>query len=296
MPDLQNRFHLDMLVLSEPLQAALARGGYDLEMGGIEMLAIMEEEAVAQALRTQMVAGPQCLCTPTWGVTRAQLAHARMRDKQREVVQAALALCAPLRPQHLIAEIGATGLPLDPTSKTSLTTNRDQYAEAAQAFGEGAVDAFLMNGLAGYDDARCAIMGVRKVSTTPIIASVDVDEAGKVSGRDQDIEDVVAVMADVQADVVGIRTDAAPAQAAQIVKRMAGASELPILVQLVTKEPEPRQWQATTENPYWHPDTMMEAAALLRAAGAQFLRAVGAATTSYTGALCAATAGLPTVR
>ncbi|WP_283171441.1 homocysteine S-methyltransferase family protein [Curtanaerobium respiraculi] len=295
MPDIQMRFHRDMLVISEPLNGVLSKAGYDVE-SGLEMLDLLEEEAVEQALRTQMAAGPQCLCTPTFGITRARLAHARMRDRQRDAAQAAIGLCRPFRPQHLIAEVGSTRLPLDAMSKASLVANRDQYAEAVVAFGPENVDAFLFNGLAGAEDVRCALMGARKECATPVIVSVDVDDQGTLLGRSQTIEDVLAVADDLQADAVGIRTKAAPSDAAAIARRMARASGLPILVQLDVGEPAPRRVAPAEGNPYWHPDTMVAAAELLRAAGVQFLRAAGSATPSYTGALSAATAGLPTVR
>ena len=53
MPDIQMRFHRDMLVISEPLNGVLSKAGYDVE-SGLEMLDLLEEEAVEQALRTQM--------------------------------------------------------------------------------------------------------------------------------------------------------------------------------------------------------------------------------------------------
>ena len=53
-----------------------------------------------------------------------------------------------------------------------------------------------------------------------------------------------------------------------------------------------RQQGPTPENPYYSPDMMVPAADALRAAGAQFLRAVGNATPAYTGALAATTLGL----
>ena len=56
-------------------------------------------------------------------------------------------------------------------------------------------------------------------------------------------------------------------------------------------ERKPRQFDATEENPYYRPETMIDAALHLRAAGAQFLRATGNATPAYTGALAAAVMG-----
>ncbi len=295
MPDIQMRFHGDMLVLSGSLRNTLARGGYDVEQG-IEQLDLFEEEAVEQALRMQMAAGPQCLCTPTLAITQAQLAHERMRDRQQEVVNAALALCGRFRPQHLLAQIGPTRLPLDASSAASLVANRDQYAQAVGAFGDGGVDGFFFDGLLSVDDVRCALMGARKMTAAAVMVSVNVDEEGNLEGRRSPVEEMVAVACDLQADVVGVRSGAAPETIAHIVERIADTCDLPILVQLAVLEENRRTPLDASDAPYWHPDAMIAAAGRLRAAGAQFLRAVGEASASYTGALAAATAGLPAVR
>ena len=74
MPDIQLRFHHDMLVLSSPIAAALERQGFEIE-GDIELLLMTEPEEAADAVRMQSVAGAQCLVTPTQGITEARLAR-----------------------------------------------------------------------------------------------------------------------------------------------------------------------------------------------------------------------------
>ena len=69
-----------------------------------------------------------------------------------------------------------------------------------------------------------------------------------------------------------------------------------MLAQLIVREHNPKQGDATPENPYFCPDALVAAATQLRAAGAQFLRAVGAATPAYAGALAAASEGFDVVR
>ena len=45
MPDIQLRFHRDMLVLSSPIAPVLARQGFELD-GDVEYATLMEPEAV----------------------------------------------------------------------------------------------------------------------------------------------------------------------------------------------------------------------------------------------------------
>ena len=137
----------------------------------------------------------------------------------------------------------------------------------------------------------CALMGLAQVGDAPVLASVVVDSDG-VTPRGDTIEDMCALMQEYGASVVGFSTSAAPVVAAKLVRRAASACSLPILVQLDVREVNPRQFEATDQNPYYRPDEMVTAAAHLHAAGAQFVRAIGAATPSYTGAIAATTGGL----
>lgn len=295
MPDIQLRLHHDMLVFSAPLTCSLLRQGVE-DAGELELLDLTEPESVREALRLEHVAGAQCLLTPTAGVTVARLAHLRLEEHAQEVAQAGLDMANYFKPQHVIAEIGATGLPIDPSSKSSLVANRDQYGDAVRAFGEEGVDAFFFNDLEGVDDARCALMGARRVTDLPVFASVCVDECGNLAGRSQGVEEAVAVMAEYGADVVGIRTGADVQSAASVVSRIADACDLPVLVQLDVQPEQSRLPKMYHESPYWSPDVMVDAALALRAAGAQFLRATGNASPSYTGALAAAVMGSASVR
>ena len=80
--------------------------------------------------------------------------------------------------------------------------------------------------------------------------------------------------------------------AGALAKCAEAACDLPILVQLAVAEHKPKQGGPTDANPYYCPDAVVDAAVHLRASGVQFLRATGAATPAYTGALAATTAGL----
>lgn len=294
MPDIQLRFHHDMLVLSAPVDRTLQRQGVgdDVEL---ELLDLTEPESVLEALRLELLAGAQCIVTPTPGITAARLAHLRLEDDAEEIARSGLRMVHSLAPQHVIAEIGATSLPIDPSSKDSLMENRNQYSEAVRAFGEGEIDAFFLNDLESADDVRCALMGARRVTDLPVIASVCADGDGNVAGG-ASLEDAVGVMAEFGADVAGVRTGAGPDRAAALARRMSAACDLPVLVQLDVEPETGRLPKMEHESPYWHPDAMVQAALQLRAAGAQFLRATGSPTPAYTGALAAAVMGRDSLR
>lgn len=295
MPDIALRFHKDMLVLSSPVASVLARQGFDVEHD-LEFANLVEPEAVRDALRLNKVAGAQCLVANTASITPARLAHRGMEDRAAEIVKTGLSVMRDLRPQHVLVEIGPCGLPLDASSKSSLNENRDQYARAARACEGQELDAFFLNGFGSPADLKCALMGVRQISGAPVFASVDVDARGMLADGRHTFEDALAVMVDYEASVAGFATTAPVETATTFARRASGAGQLPVLAQLVVREHNPKQGDATPENPYFCPDVLVGAASQLRGAGVQFLRAAGAATPAYTGALVAASEGFDVVR
>ncbi len=308
MADIHLRFHHDMLVLSAPIDYALARQGVDVQ-GEFEFTSLVEPEMATDALRLEALAGAQCLVTATEGICPARLAHERMEDRAADVASVSLASVRANSPQHILCEIGPCNLPLDPSSKASLKQTMQQYEAAAHAFvGEdggaasggqdASFDALFLNGMRTEADMRCAIEGVRKVYAGPLFASMDADEQGEFDR----ITAQQAVDAMRGADVIGVRSSADLDTLCATVRRMAEFTDAPILVQVCVKAPTAQEKKRASlggsipGNPYPMPDALADAALKLRAAGAQFLRACGEATPAYTGALAVAAMGRDCLR
>ncbi|MGI6105335.1 MAG: homocysteine S-methyltransferase family protein [Raoultibacter sp.] len=290
MPDIELRFHRDMLVLSSPVDASLERQGVDLDMDR-EFINLIEPDAVRDIYRLEEVAGAQILVTNTQGITRARLAHSNMEDRDFEIATASLAILKSLKPQHIFAEIGPCELPLDISSAASLRQTKGQYERAAKVFGSEGYDAFFLNGMTHPVDMQCALMAVRALSDVPVVASMDAD----FHTSEETLIETLALMEEYGANVVGFSSSAPLAKIVQLASLCREKTELPLIVQLKIAKVDPRQQESTEENPYFHADTMIEAATQLRGAGVQFLRAVGAARPSYTASLVAASAGFDVI-
>lgn len=295
MADIALRFFKDMLVVASPVQAALRRQGI-CDARDQALAVLLEPETIEDIYRLETVAGPQCLVTPVADFAPARLAALGMEGDGEKLARAALAIPRAFKPQHLLVEIAPCGLPLDPSSKGSLVENRDQYARAGRLFEGEEFDAFFLNGFTTVDDLKCALMGLRKVSDAPVFASVDVAADGMLASGRGTLAEAVAVMVEFGAAVAGFATPSIPTDAAALataVREALGAqgADLCIMATLVVRDRNDRQQGPTPENPYYVPDTMVAAAAELRAAGVQFLRAAGDATPAYTGVLAAAVAG-----
>ncbi len=291
MPDIALRLNLDMLVLSAPTERRVVGDSSDLD-ADLAYLALMEPETLAEPLRLEQVAGAQCLVPSTEFLTPARLRRCRVEGSAELLAKNVLESTFELEPQHVLAPIGPCGLPLDPESKSSLNENRAEYAAAVRVLDAFDVDALFLDGFASLADLKCALMGTLQITGKPVFCSVDADVEGGLDGGRSTVEEAASLAQDMGAAVFGFSTPAAPLAAAQIARRAAGACDLPLLAQLQVGTVNPRQFEATPENPYYHPDTMVKAAAQLYAAGVQFLRATGAATPAYTGALVATVTGL----
>lgn len=294
MPDIALRFNKDMLVISSPITVSLAGQGVEVERDA-ELLNLIEPEAVRDATRLQSMAGAQCLVANTARLAPARMAHVGLDGRERDVAVAALKIVRSLTPQHVLVEIEPCGLPLDASSKSSLNENRDQYARAARACADEEFDAFFLNGFASPVDLKCALMGLRQVSDAPVFASVRLEGEDLLVGGRFEIEEATAVMDEFEASVAGFSTTAPLDAAVRAARRIADATALPLLAQLDVAKVDVRQGGEKPENPYYCPDTMVAAATRLRNAGVQFLRAQGAATPAYAGALTAATMGFDVI-
>ncbi len=325
MADIQLRFGKDMLVVSSPVEEQLLTQADALpwdedgeeglagltaanvpfvqtttvqpspdaaESGAVELSLLIEPEVFEDAYRLERAVGANCLVAPTAHLTPARLAQVRLQDAAADLARTAIQVIQAHAPEHGLVELNPSGLPLDAASKASLLENRSQYERAARLFNDLPFDAFLLNGFVRIADLRCALMGIRKVSDAPIITCVDVNAQGMLAPLEpasgsrsflvcETLEEALAVMAEYGANAVGFRTDADPSVVTQLVQRGLQSVYLPQMVQLFVRP----------DGPYHTPDDAFDAACALADEGVQFLRATGAATPVFTGALAAAVAG-----
>ncbi len=289
MPDIALRFNRDMLVLSTPLDYQLASQGFD-QPTDREYVALCEPELIEEAYKLERVIQTPCFVTATEGITQARLAHARFEGQSGEMARIAYEIAASFTPQHIIAAVGPSGLPLDPSSAASLKQSRQQYQQAVKCLIEYPFDAVFFSAFSNLTDAQCALMGARAVYDGPLMITVSPSLDGTFpDGRG--LAEAVALCDEYGSDVIGISSAVPPDILEQHVRVMAKATAKSLMVEVVVGRVDKRQFEPTAENPYPTASEIAPVAWRLRAAGAQFLRAAGAATPAYTGALLATVSG-----
>ena len=297
MPDIQMRFHRDMLVLSAPMDYSLEKQGVDLERD-MEYMSMIEPESFSDFYSLERVAGAVCLVARTGELTQARLAHNRLQDRSEELVGIAIEAASALKPQHLICEVASCQLPLDENNATSVKQTLAQYAQLARCISPYNPDAILIQAQRGALDCSLALQAVKEQFSGPVMVCVHLSQEQEALGVFPD----EYLKACSQAQVLGFESGADPAVMCAIAQDLASKTQLPILVQIRVRQAtalEKRQASLgapVPTNPYPLPDSLAQLALDLRARGVQFLRAAGQATSAYTGVLSAVTDKLDCVR
>lgn len=293
MPDIQLRFNLDMLVMSSSFNRVLSEQGFNDDAEQIYAL-LCEPEVFEEAFRTEAMIETPCFVAPTNLITSAHIAYSNFSNCEEDMAKNAFHAAAMHKPQHIFAEIESTGLPLDPESKTSLKQSKEQYSRAVKAVDTCAFDAVYFTHMSNAFDAQCALMGARSVYDGPVMLSYLLDREGNLSSL-HSLAEAVSLADEYGADAIGITIELPINDVISFVETMKESTDKPLIVELVVKEVNQRQFEATEDNPYYIANTMYDAATELHRAGVQFLRAVGNATPSYTSTLSAVSAGLSVV-
>lgn len=289
MPDIALRFNKDMLVLSTPIDYQLKAQGFD-GPGDREYVALCEPDLIEEAYKLESIMETPCFVTATEGITRAHLAFSRFEKQAGEIARIAYEVASEFKPQHIIAAIAPTGLPLDPSMESSVNQSIDQYGQACRELGKYPFDAIFFSGFTNLVDAQCALRGAHENFEGPVFITLVPDEAGNLQ-NEVSLAEAAAECEALGADVIGVHSGADPKSLGEFVRSIKQVTFLPILVDFEIRNSGRRLLEPTPEIPYPTSDALFTAACVLQQEGVQFFRASGSATPAYTGALCAAVLG-----
>lgn len=289
MPDISLRFDKDMLVLSTSIDFELKAQGFT-KPGDREYVGLCEPELIEDVYNLEQVLETPVFVTATEGITRARLAYSRFEHNASDMARIAYETAAPFQPQHLLAAVGPTGLPLDHTSQTSLKQSKQQYQDAVSVLTKHPFDGVYFTGFKNSYDIQCALMGARAVYDGPIFVSL-VPGYDAIMADGRTLGAAVEMCDEYGASVIGISTDAPRELVWSWARIVREHTSRPVMAELVVKRLDASQFEPTDENPYPRADDMVDVALDLAREGVQFLRAAGNATPAYTGALLAAVGG-----
>lgn len=230
MPDVMMRLGRDMLVLDGAMGTMLHRAG--MTPGTCpELLNVTEPQMIAQILEYYRMAGSDCVITNTFGGSAPKLAEHGLADRVEELNRAGVRIAKRHGAPHVLADIGPTGLVMEPLGPATFREVFDAFAEQAKALATEGPDAVFLETFTDIAEARCAVLAIKSVCDLPVFASVTFGLSGRMDLSGTDPETAAVVLEAAGADAVGLNCGLGPEQMLPLAQRMVQATTLPVIVQ-----------------------------------------------------------------
>jgi 5-methyltetrahydrofolate--homocysteine methyltransferase len=281
MPDILRRLGREVLVIDGAMGTMLQRESIGPDQCN-EQLNVTNPEMIAQIHRQYVTAGADCVSTNSFGGTRPKLDLHGLGDQVSLLNREAVRIARSVGAQHVLADIGPTGLVLEPLGTATFDEVFAHFAEQALALAAEEPDAFLLETFTDIAEARCALLAVRSVTRIPVIASVSFGMGGRMELSGTDPETAALILEACGAAAVGMNCGLGPAQMAPLLEQMAAATALPLIIQ--PNAGIPRMEDGRTVFP-GTADEIGEAAARFVDAGASLVGSCCGSSPSFTGSI-----------
>jgi len=281
LPYLEERFGRDVLVIDGAMGTMLQRAEVPPEQSPMQ-LNITAPELIEQIHRYYAIAGADCATTNSFGGTRHKLAAYGHEDQLVELNRAAVRLARAGGSPYVLADMGPTGLVLEPLGTARFETVFSAFAEQAAALALEHPDAFLIETMIDIAEARAAVLAVRSVSNLPVIVTCTFGLSGRMDLSGTTPETAAVILEAAGASAVGMNCGLGPEQMLPLVEKMVSATSLPVIVQ--PNAGLPRLEDGVTVFP-GTPDEMGEYAERFANAGAAFVGSCCGSTPGFTAAI-----------
>jgi len=230
MPDVMNRLGREMLVLDGAMGTMLQRAG--MPPGECpELLNVTAPEMVGQVLDLYKLAGSDCCITNTFGGSAPKLAEYGLADRVEELNRAAVRVARGNGAPHILADMGSTGLVMQPLGPATFDEVFSAFAEQARALAAEMPDAIFIETMTDIAEARCAVLAAKSVTDLPVFASCTFGLNGRMDLSGTDPETAAVILEAAGADAVGLNCGLGPEQMLPLIGRMVAATRLPVIAQ-----------------------------------------------------------------
>lgn len=281
MPDIRMRLGRDLLVLDGAFGTMLHH--HEFIAGQCpEQLNVIAEEIVAGVHHDFMIAGADCITTNSFGGTRVKLAEYGLGDQVEELNRAAVQIAKSSGAQHVLADVGPTGLVMQPLGAADFEYIFELFAEQVSALFSAGPDAILIETMTDIAEARCAVLAARSVCDLPVLVTCTFGASGRMELSGTDPATAAVILEAAGAEAVGINCGLGPEQTLPLVHQMASVTRLPLIVQ--PNAGIPRVDEGRTVFP-GTPDEMGTYSARFVEAGASLVGSCCGSTPAFTGAI-----------
>jgi len=198
----------------------------------VDMANIKNEEMVVSLYDQYIKAGADILSTNTFGANRLKLNEYNVgnRVKQINYTAAKNANKVAGKKAKVAGIIGPTGKLVSPLGALTFPQAVETFKEQAAALLEGGVDLFLLETFADLKEVKAAVIAIKELTDTPIIASMTYEDEFKTfTGTDP--ETAANVLSSLGVDAIGVNCSTGPEPMLEIVGRYAQSVNIPILVE-----------------------------------------------------------------
>ena len=287
MPDIMMRIGRDVLVVDGAMGTMLHREG--LPPGECpELLNVTAPEMIGDVHRMYRFAGADCVTTNTFGGSAPKLAEYGLADRVAELNVAAVRIAQREGGPHVLADIGPTGLVMEPLGPATFDEVFAAFAEQAAALASAGPDAIFIETMTDIAEARCAVLAAKSVTDLPVFASCTFGLLGRMDLSGTDPETAAVVLEAAGADAVGMNCGLGPDQMLPLLRRMVAATTLPVYAQPNAGLPHLDETGSTSFP--GTPREMAAFAAAAREAGAALVGSCCGSTPVYTSAIVDAVA------
>ncbi|MHB9002930.1 MAG: homocysteine S-methyltransferase family protein [Coriobacteriia bacterium] len=281
MPDIRMRLGREVLVIDGAHGTMLQRYEIPPEQS-IPQLNLTAPDIIEEIWRNYVLAGAQCVTTNTFGANRIKLAEYGLADMLEPINREAVVIAKRVGAQHVLGDMGPTGRVLEPIGDGDFEEVFEVFAEQASVLANAGCDALIIETMTDIAEARCAVLAARSVCDLPVFATCTFGLSGRMDLSGTDPATAAVILEAAGADGVGMNCGLGPEQMLPLVRAMAEATALPIIVQ--PNAGLPQLVDGTTMFP-GTPEQMGQHAALFVQAGASLVGSCCGSTPEFTGSI-----------
>lgn len=244
---------------------------------------ILEHRNVMLALQKDYVqAGADILYTPTFSGNPIKLREYGLEDKMEEMLSELVAISKEAasgeRRVLLAGDLTMTGEMLAPLGNMELEELITVYKAQIRCLERAGVDLLAVETMMSLQEARAALIAAREVCELPVMVTMTFEEGGRTMFG-TDAVTAAVVLESLGAAAVGANCSTGPARMTEIIRSMAGATDIPIIAKPNAGLPGTDSDGATYYD--MDADTFSEEMALLVEAGAAILGGCCGTTPEY---------------
>lgn len=203
------------LILDGATGTALMREG--MSPGACPEAWILENPDVLKRIQASYRnAGSDVVYTPTFTANSATLEKYDLNKNVIEINHKLAALSIE-KGSLAAADMSATGLFIEPYGDATFDFVVDVYTEQAKALDESGIDFYAIETMFSLNEARAAVIGIRKVSDKPIFVTLTVNEKGRTMSGDK-LDCSLLTLSELGINAFGVNCSVGPADTLKVLK------------------------------------------------------------------------------